>query len=216
MSRVSLPSFRSIFPEYVTDDAHNGLPESHDFACAELVASHGLHGESTADPGHRGIQPLRLPNQNPRHNHNHTSSSGIDYIHGISTRNSHNRYGNARPHQSESPSTSSSSSSDERPYYPVSTANSGHAVHPALTLTAASPQLGAIVGDLRIHHDDDQDSGGSDSEGFSVDDYERKHVCPHCSKRFNRPSSLRIHVNTHTGATRTSKQQKQQFVDEVG
>lgn len=30
----------------------------------------------------------------------------------------------------------------------------------------------------------------------------RKHVCPTCFKRFNRPSSLRIHVNTHTGATR--------------
>ncbi|KAF7318556.1 hypothetical protein HMN09_00365900 [Mycena chlorophos] len=30
----------------------------------------------------------------------------------------------------------------------------------------------------------------------------RKHVCPTCQKRFNRPSSLRIHVNTHTGATR--------------
>ncbi|KAJ3485340.1 hypothetical protein NLJ89_g11906 [Agrocybe chaxingu] len=30
---------------------------------------------------------------------------------------------------------------------------------------------------------------------------EKKHVCPTCSKRFNRPSSLRIHANTHTGAT---------------
>ncbi|KAF8142251.1 hypothetical protein K438DRAFT_1636041 [Mycena galopus ATCC 62051] len=29
----------------------------------------------------------------------------------------------------------------------------------------------------------------------------KKHVCPTCAKRFNRPSSLRIHVNTHTGAT---------------
>ncbi|KAJ7617778.1 hypothetical protein FB45DRAFT_756261 [Roridomyces roridus] len=29
----------------------------------------------------------------------------------------------------------------------------------------------------------------------------KKHVCPTCGKRFNRPSSLRIHVNTHTGAT---------------
>ncbi|KJA14465.1 hypothetical protein HYPSUDRAFT_150411, partial [Hypholoma sublateritium FD-334 SS-4] len=29
----------------------------------------------------------------------------------------------------------------------------------------------------------------------------KKHVCPTCLKRFNRPSSLRIHVNTHTGAT---------------
>ncbi|KAJ8090669.1 hypothetical protein PM082_018227 [Marasmius tenuissimus] len=30
---------------------------------------------------------------------------------------------------------------------------------------------------------------------------DKKHVCPTCSKRFSRPSSLRIHVNTHTGET---------------
>ncbi|KAG7441009.1 uncharacterized protein BT62DRAFT_863486, partial [Guyanagaster necrorhizus] len=29
----------------------------------------------------------------------------------------------------------------------------------------------------------------------------RKHICTTCNKSFNRPSSLRIHVNTHTGAT---------------
>ncbi|EED84399.1 predicted protein [Postia placenta Mad-698-R] len=29
---------------------------------------------------------------------------------------------------------------------------------------------------------------------------EKRHRCPHCNKRFNRPSSLNIHVNTHTGA----------------
>ncbi|KAG6375319.1 hypothetical protein JVT61DRAFT_3546 [Boletus reticuloceps] len=31
----------------------------------------------------------------------------------------------------------------------------------------------------------------------------KKHQCPHCGKRFNRPSSMKIHVNTHTGAKRT-------------
>jgi hypothetical protein len=30
----------------------------------------------------------------------------------------------------------------------------------------------------------------------------KKYECLHCSKRFNRPSSMRIHVNTHTGARR--------------
>ncbi|KAJ7633525.1 hypothetical protein DFH06DRAFT_907793, partial [Mycena polygramma] len=29
----------------------------------------------------------------------------------------------------------------------------------------------------------------------------KRHVCSTCGKRFNRPSSLRIHRNTHTGAT---------------
>ncbi|OSD01912.1 hypothetical protein PYCCODRAFT_456369 [Trametes coccinea BRFM310] len=37
----------------------------------------------------------------------------------------------------------------------------------------------------------------------ATDDSERRHCCPHCNKRFNRPSSLAIHVNTHTGAKRT-------------
>ncbi|KAJ8082780.1 hypothetical protein PM082_008636 [Marasmius tenuissimus] len=30
---------------------------------------------------------------------------------------------------------------------------------------------------------------------------DKKHICTTCHKRFNRPSSLRIHMNTHTGAT---------------
>jgi len=36
----------------------------------------------------------------------------------------------------------------------------------------------------------------------TLDALGRKHVCPTCFKRFSRPSSLRIHLNTHTGATR--------------
>ncbi|KAF7332907.1 hypothetical protein MVEN_02396200 [Mycena venus] len=42
---------------------------------------------------------------------------------------------------------------------------------------------------------------GEDGEGFEFAEEGKKHICPTCSKRFNRPSSLRIHVNTHTGAT---------------
>lgn len=44
-------------------------------------------------------------------------------------------------------------------------------------------------------------AGGSSSP---AEDSERRHCCPHCNKRFNRPSSLAIHVNTHTGAKRKS------------
>lgn len=36
----------------------------------------------------------------------------------------------------------------------------------------------------------------------SNSDEERRHACPECGKAFNRPSSLAIHVNTHTGAKR--------------
>ncbi|KAK7001713.1 hypothetical protein R3P38DRAFT_2558601, partial [Favolaschia claudopus] len=28
----------------------------------------------------------------------------------------------------------------------------------------------------------------------------KKYVCKQCGKRFSRPSSLKIHINTHTGA----------------
>lgn len=47
-----------------------------------------------------------------------------------------------------------------------------------------------------------QSTPTSSEEGEDVvGDRDRKHVCTVCNKRFNRPSSLRIHVNTHTGAT---------------
>ncbi|KAJ6556119.1 hypothetical protein B0H19DRAFT_947509 [Mycena capillaripes] len=44
----------------------------------------------------------------------------------------------------------------------------------------------------------DEGEDGDDRAGAYVG---KKHVCPTCGKRFNRPSSLRIHRNTHTGAT---------------
>ncbi|KAJ7500055.1 hypothetical protein FB451DRAFT_1359014 [Mycena latifolia] len=46
------------------------------------------------------------------------------------------------------------------------------------------------------------DGDGADDEDVNEEGNKNlKHVCPRCRKRFNRPSSLRIHVNTHTGAT---------------
>uniref|UniRef100_A0A0W0G978 C2H2-type domain-containing protein n=1 Tax=Moniliophthora roreri TaxID=221103 RepID=A0A0W0G978_MONRR len=41
----------------------------------------------------------------------------------------------------------------------------------------------------------------SSSEEVSDEGDDKKHICTTCHKRFNRPSSLRIHMNTHTGAT---------------
>ncbi|KAG6864562.1 hypothetical protein C0991_008657 [Blastosporella zonata] len=49
----------------------------------------------------------------------------------------------------------------------------------------------------RARSPDDPDGNDDDLSGSNG----KKHVCSTCSKRFNRPSSLRIHVNTHTGAT---------------
>lgn len=44
---------------------------------------------------------------------------------------------------------------------------------------------------------------GGDGEGEGEGGDGKRHTCPHCKKRFNRPSSLKIHLNTHTGAKRT-------------
>ncbi|KAJ7908497.1 hypothetical protein B0H13DRAFT_2661976 [Mycena leptocephala] len=49
--------------------------------------------------------------------------------------------------------------------------------------------------------DIDMEDADALEEGEDGAEEGKKHVCPTCAKRFNRPSSLRIHVNTHTGAT---------------
>lgn len=55
--------------------------------------------------------------------------------------------------------------------------------------------------DGSLDPDDDGEGGMNGQLGTGQG---KKHICPSCLKRFNRPSSLRIHVNTHTGATRES------------
>ncbi|THU99280.1 hypothetical protein K435DRAFT_719909 [Dendrothele bispora CBS 962.96] len=49
--------------------------------------------------------------------------------------------------------------------------------------------------------DDDVGEPEVDEGDDTTADTGKKHRCPRCFKRFNRPSSLRIHENTHTGET---------------
>ena len=55
---------------------------------------------------------------------------------------------------------------------------------------------------VAMHSVSAEASPGTCSPG--EEDSTRRHRCPHCGKGFNRPSSLETHVNTHTGAKRTS------------
>ena len=62
---------------------------------------------------------------------------------------------------------------------------------------------------LCLRRESDPGRGPSPSEAsrpIDADDFHdhktRKHVCHHCGKRFNRPSSLTIHYHTHTGERR--------------
>jgi uncharacterized Zn-finger protein len=54
----------------------------------------------------------------------------------------------------------------------------------------------------------------ADNDGFPQEKG-KKHKCHICPKRFNRPSSLRIHVNTHTGATRMDSFLVHRFIPEL-
>lgn len=47
-----------------------------------------------------------------------------------------------------------------------------------------------------------ESSGDVDDAGDGLSSQGKKNICPTCRKSFIRPSSLRIHANTHTGATR--------------
>ncbi|KAG6902064.1 hypothetical protein C0995_004910 [Termitomyces sp. Mi166 len=61
----------------------------------------------------------------------------------------------------------------------------------------AGPPMSSRPVRSRSPDDPDAASDGDLSPSHSG----KKHVCSTCFKRFNRPSSLRIHDNTHTGAT---------------
>ncbi|KAI5120751.1 hypothetical protein M0805_007825 [Coniferiporia weirii] len=53
------------------------------------------------------------------------------------------------------------------------------------------------AGDDGMEEGEDGDADVDYAEG---DAEKRRHPCAQCGKRFNRPSSLKIHLNTHTGA----------------
>ncbi|KAJ7062643.1 hypothetical protein C8F01DRAFT_1134795 [Mycena amicta] len=60
-----------------------------------------------------------------------------------------------------------------------------------------------LASDGMTNDDDDADGDYQPGShvGSSTNKSTRNHVCSQCGKRFNRPSSVRIHANMHTGAT---------------
>ena len=61
-----------------------------------------------------------------------------------------------------------------------------------------------VPNEAKIEQAEDIEGSEGKDEDDAGEDVEKKHFCPHCGKAFNRPSSLRIHQNTHTGEKRTS------------
>lgn len=66
-------------------------------------------------------------------------------------------------------------------------------IHPLLTHSSS----------IRIDNANIDPDHSRNFRQFSTEENNRRrHVCPTCLMRFNRPSSLRTHLNMHTGATR--------------
>ena len=59
-----------------------------------------------------------------------------------------------------------------------------------------------VFGSAPVRRNQCGEVSDSDDEDLSASNSGKRHICSICLKRFNRPSSLKIHVNTHTGVTR--------------
>ncbi|KAF8075756.1 hypothetical protein FPV67DRAFT_381242 [Lyophyllum atratum] len=122
-------------------------------------------------------------------------SNGSAPVFRVSVPDSSRRDGNSRPHRSNSnPAGGARKSEPASAHAPAST---GPGYSAMISFPVSGQTAGAQVGRDRSPDDPDAVSDGD----LSGSNNGKKHVCPTCAKRFNRPSSLRIHVNTHTGAT---------------
>ena len=103
-------------------------------------------------------------------------------------------------HPHPQPSASYATSNSYRTVYPHP-----HPHHPHEQYYDERPGYGRRVRGDVVEPDDElmDEHDGSDPEvGGGGASEKRRHACLRCGKRFNRPSSLKIHLNTHTGAKR--------------
>ncbi|KAK7053590.1 hypothetical protein R3P38DRAFT_3305096 [Favolaschia claudopus] len=182
---VVLPSIRDMFPEYVLPRARTGPTALKKPANATL---------------------------NPPRSHPHPSFS-FDVLKSHPTTSSLYHIASSRP-RSKRPRHASPTDSDAE-----STAEAELMPSPKLPRTTRSSTAGSSSArrsppssssgssdaetepDPEVDVDADHEDGGEhEGAAESLEEEGKRHACPTCGKRFNRPSSLRIHVNTHTGA----------------
>jgi hypothetical protein len=69
---------------------------------------------------------------------------------------------------------------------------------------SSAPERGAGAADVDADARDRAFLAGVPAKRRKPSDANRKHICPRCSRAFNRPSSLRVHGHKHTGHRRMS------------
>ncbi|KAF5371477.1 hypothetical protein D9615_009621 [Tricholomella constricta] len=101
--------------------------------------------------------------------------------------------GNFRPHRSHDGLTPAARKIEPTGTHTITSPGPGFST--IISFPVSDRNGAGLTGRDRSPDDPDNASDGD----LSGSNNGKKHMCPTCSKRFNRPSSLRIHVNTHTG-----------------
>ncbi|KAJ3937187.1 MAG: hypothetical protein NXY57DRAFT_733966 [Lentinula lateritia] len=191
---ISLPSIHEMFPEHLLKISPNhrlGISEttSNAFLSPHLLTPHHLHRELQ-------LNDSRTDSQIYSFNVLRSDPSSTSLLHIASSATLLNR-----PSATPGPNRLSDHSNSSAPVFRV---NSSSLPGPASGSSSAQPSLASTRtshphAPLSLPSDSDPITYSSDEVSDDGDD--KKHVCNTCHKRFNRPSSLRIHMNTHTGAT---------------
>ncbi|KAK7001708.1 hypothetical protein R3P38DRAFT_2450958, partial [Favolaschia claudopus] len=173
---VKLPSIHEMFPEHLIPPRRpaSATPHPDTISTASHSHSHSHWQRNQGLPAARhDPPPTRAPPVNAGYSFNVLKSDPR---------------GSSLEHLASSAASS--------PRWTITRTNSypTNAIHHAPT----SPTSSEREVDVGSNYDGDE---LDDGEWSSMEEGGKKHVCPTCSKRFNRPSSLRIHINTHTGAT---------------
>jgi len=203
-SSVSLPGIRTLFPDHLlATDGRNCPPQS--TAHARSYAEQPVrtlpsidHPNSTVlarthpGPYERRVPPIVPP---PADGFHHVMPPSLSFP---STGEPAASYAPSRaPFQTNRHPISPSQSSQETPrLHPVgSAALLPRPSSPSSTISETESPRSETSSQGDLSADDSLPPAPADKQSDSG----RRHACPHCAKRFNRPSSLAIHVNTHTG-----------------
>ncbi|KAF8518517.1 hypothetical protein BU17DRAFT_90842 [Hysterangium stoloniferum] len=178
-SRNALPSIRDVLPDHFD---RQESPYSFDSINRALPVTSGSSRSRGAYPSHSSSGPT-LPPIHASHSQPHSYATPSSQYH----HQQQSSYTNAR-----SSSTNPNPNDPNAPYsFDVFRPTSLGLVH-----ASSSSRSQGILRSTRV--DAGKRNSGYEDEDEAGDDTTKKHACPHCGKRFGRPSSLKAHEVVHT------------------